>query len=194
MMPFSLCHSIQEDKVEIQNFSIFGKLFVAKESSLGALGIFYDYAETLRLGWSPDIFSRNKSNLGRYRSVCDTEQQKSGNSFLSYSVLRIRITSMRIRLQILPFTLMRIRIRVLPFNLMRIRIRILPLTFFKIWTLQCSKMTLSGFHLFTLMRIRILLFTLMWIRIPLSTLMRIRIQLPKMIRIQIRNTGYLRED
>ncbi len=40
---------------------------------------------------------------------------------------------------------------------------------------QCSKMTLKGFHLLTLMRIRILLFPLIRIRI--------RIQLPKMMRV-----------
>jgi hypothetical protein len=38
--------------------------------------------------------------------------------------------------------------------LMQIRIRILPLTFLQIYTLQWSKMTLSGFHLSALMRIR----------------------------------------
>jgi hypothetical protein len=37
-----------------------------------------------------------------------------------------------------------------------------PIThFFQIWTLQCSKSTFLGFHLFTLMRIRI------WIRLSL---------------------------
>ncbi len=75
------------------------------------------------------------------------------------SVLRIRIllfTLMRVRIRILPFTLMRIWIRIQPFYLIRIRIRILPLSFSRIRTLQCYKMTLSGFHLFTLMRTRIL--------------------------------------
>jgi hypothetical protein len=43
------------------------------------------------------------------------------------------------------------------------------------WTLQCSKMALRDFHLFTLMRIQI------WIL--LFPLMRIRIQHPKMMRI-----------
>ncbi len=54
-------------------------------------------------------------------------------------VLRIRITLMRIW--------------ILLFTLMRIRIQILPLTFSLIWTLQWSKMTLEGFHLFTSIRI-----------------------------------------
>jgi hypothetical protein len=67
------------------------------------------------------------------------------------------------------------------FSLMWIRMRILPLTFFQIWTLQCSKMILKGFHNFTLMRIAILLYTLMRIRIHFSILMRmqIRIRFPK---------------
>ncbi len=90
----------------------------------------------------------------------------------SFTVLRIRITFMRIQIRIqiriLPFALMRILIRIL---LMRIKIRVLPLLFWHLDTI-CSKMTLSGFHQFTLMRIWILLFTLM----------RIRIQLPKMMR------------
>jgi hypothetical protein len=61
-------------------------------------------------------------------------------------------------------------------------IRILPLTFSLIWTLNCSKMSHSGFHLFNLMRVRtrILIFTLMRTRI-----LRIRIQLPKMVRIHV---------
>jgi hypothetical protein len=42
--------------------------------------------------------------------------------------------------------------------------------FFQIWTFQCSKMNLKGFHLSTLMQIRILLFTVTWIRIQLFTL------------------------
>jgi hypothetical protein len=78
--------------------------------------------------------------------------------FMLEAVLRIRITFIRIRIQL--FTLMRIRIRLLPFNLMRIRllhfnsvlVQILPvpLTFFQIWTLQCSKMTLSEASTFSL--------------------------------------------
>ncbi len=61
------------------------------------------------------------------------------------SVLRIRITLMRIRIQIwiLFFVLLwiRTRIRILTFNLMQIRIRTTHLLL-QIWTLQCSKMTL----------------------------------------------------
>jgi hypothetical protein len=45
------------------------------------------------------------------------------------------------------------------------QIRILSLTFLQIWTLQCSKMTLLCFHLFTLMLIRIQLPKIIWIRI-----------------------------
>ncbi len=76
------------------------------------------------------------------------------------------------------------------FNFMRILVRILPFTgtFSQIWTLQCSKINLLGFHLITLKRIRILLFTLMRIRILPSILMRIRTQLNKMMRIRIRNS------
>ena len=89
----------------------------------------------------------------------------SGSGSVSGSVLAsIRILWIRIRIR-----KKWIRIRNPAFNLMRIRIRILPLTFFQIWTLQCSKKTLKGFHLLTLMRMLIMLFTLM----------RNRIQLPK---------------
>jgi hypothetical protein len=54
-----------------------------------------------------------------------------------------------------PFTLVSIRIRIIPFNFMQIRNQILPLTLFTDLDppTQCSRMTPSGFHRFTLMRI-----------------------------------------
>jgi hypothetical protein len=74
------------------------------------------------------------------------------------------LMQIRIRIRIKPFALMRIQI--LPFTLMWIWIRLLPLNFFQTWTLHCSKITLQGCQLFTLMRIRIPLFTLMQIQLP----------------------------
>ncbi len=73
------------------------------------------------------------------------------------------------------------------------RIRILPLIFSRFGPAPMLKMTLKGFHIFTLIRMRILLFTLLrttGIRIQLFTLMGIRIwiQLPKMMQ---RNTCYM---
>ncbi len=70
------------------------------------------------------------------------------------TVLRNRITLLRIRNLLFNQTL--------SFTLMRVRTRTLPLIFFEIKTLQCSKMTLKGFHIFTLMRIWILTCLSLW--------------------------------
>ncbi len=131
-------------------------------------------------------------------------------------VLRIRITTL-MRIRILVYTLMPVRIRMLwwgsgPF---------LSIwccsgsgygsrsynSLLQIWTLQCSKITLSKASTFslwcglgiriqlsTLMRIRIQLPKLRWIRIQHPKLRWIRIQLPKLrwIRIQLPKLRWIR--